>query len=54
LHVITDYNRGQFRLYTALGNPPLCALENACKIPLAEPSTPGPAVMGAPANPGTE
>jgi outer membrane protein TolC len=25
LGVIADYNRAQFRLYTALGNPPLCA-----------------------------
>lgn len=29
LQVVADYNRAQFRLYTALGNPPLCALERA-------------------------
>ena len=31
---VADYNRAQFRLYTALGNPPLCSLNNAVAIPM--------------------
>jgi outer membrane protein TolC len=42
IQVVTDFNRAQFRLYTALGNPPLCALEGARKMNLAEPVTPVP------------
>ena len=33
LNVIADYNRAQFRLYTSLGNPPQCALEQSSHIP---------------------
>lgn len=45
LHVIADYNRAQFRLYAALGNPPQCALDQMTAIPnnalpLAEESKP--------------
>lgn len=40
LKVVTDYNRAQFRLYTALGSPPLCALEGAAVVPISEPTTP--------------
>jgi outer membrane protein TolC len=40
LEVVADYNRAQFRLHTALGNPPLCALESMASIPVAEPTVP--------------
>lgn len=40
LQVIAEYNRAQFRLYTALGNPPLCALDVAAPLPVTEPPTP--------------
>ncbi len=33
LNVIADYNRAQFRLYAALGNPPQCALDQTTPIP---------------------
>jgi outer membrane protein TolC len=35
LNVIADYNRAQFRLYTALGSPPQCALDETTPIPNA-------------------
>jgi outer membrane protein TolC len=40
LQVVLDYNRAQFRLYTALGNPPLCALPSAAALPVTEPTVP--------------
>jgi outer membrane protein TolC len=40
LVVVADYNRAQFRLYTAVGNPPLCALGQAAAIATTEPTTP--------------
>lgn len=40
LRVVIEYNRAQFRLYTALGNPPLCALENTANVPISEPTVP--------------
>lgn len=35
VQVIADYNRAQFRLYTALGSPPQCGLEQSTPIPQA-------------------
>lgn len=40
LRVVVEYNRAQFRLYTALGHPPLCALENTSDVPISEPTVP--------------
>ncbi len=40
LQVVADYNRAQFRLYTALGNPPQAALDQARRLPLTEPLVP--------------
>jgi outer membrane protein TolC len=40
LTVVADYNRAQFRLYTALGSPPACALEASTTIPTSEPTVP--------------
>ena len=40
LRVVADYNAAQFRLYTAMGNPPLCALEAMTKVPIKEPTVP--------------
>lgn len=40
LQVVADYNRAQFRLYTALGTPPLCALQSAADLPITEPTAP--------------
>ncbi len=48
LEVVADYNRAQFRLYTALGNPPLCALEQSAALPVTESTIP-PAAPAAPA-----
>jgi outer membrane protein TolC len=42
LQVVADYNRAQFRLYAALGNPPPCALEVATSVPTTEPVLPPP------------
>jgi len=36
LQVVGDYNRAQFRLYAALGNPPPAALEHAARVPVDE------------------
>ena len=36
LQVVADYNRAQFRLYAALGNPPPAALEHAVRIAVDE------------------
>lgn len=40
LRVVSEYNRAQFRLYTALGNPSLCALDSMATIPISEPTVP--------------
>jgi outer membrane protein TolC len=50
VQIIADYNRAQFRLYTSLGNPPLCALETTKAIPIKEPAIPekAPAAEAAP------
>ncbi|MBL8792417.1 MAG: TolC family protein [Planctomycetia bacterium] len=42
VQTIADYSRSQLRLYTALGNPPLCALETMRPLPLREPPVPQP------------
>ena len=39
LNEVIEYNRAQFRLYTALGQPPLCALPGVAK-PLEVPTAP--------------
>lgn len=43
LDTVADYNRAQFELYTAMGNPPLCALDGAVPVPVVEPTVPAPA-----------
>lgn len=40
LQVVADYNRAQFRLYTSLGNPPMCALDRASPVRITEPTVP--------------
>jgi len=40
LNVVADYNRAQFRLYHAIGRPPLCALEEAREIETKITTTP--------------
>jgi outer membrane protein TolC len=40
LQVVADYDRAQFRLYAALGNPSHAALDHAECVPVAEPVTP--------------
>jgi outer membrane protein TolC len=42
LKAVADWGGGQFRLYTALGNPPLCALESMVTIPVKESTIPAP------------
>jgi len=37
---VTDYNQAQFRLYSALGLPPLAALPQAATVPVSVPVTP--------------
>jgi outer membrane protein TolC len=39
---VIDYNRAQFRLFWALGQPPLCALPKATALPVQIPVTPSP------------
>lgn len=40
LRVVADYNRAQFRLYTALGNPSLCALDSSVAVQIQEATVP--------------
>jgi outer membrane protein TolC len=40
LDQVINFNQAQFRLYTALGRPPLCALPEATTIPLEVPVVP--------------
>lgn len=40
LSVVADYNRAQFKLYVAVGNPPRCALDHGNSIPVIEPTVP--------------
>lgn len=40
LDAVIEYNRAQFRLYTALGNPPATALPTAAETPVAVPASP--------------
>jgi outer membrane protein TolC len=42
LDEVIEFNRAQFRLYWALGHPPLCALPQATALPLDVPAVPGP------------
>ncbi len=37
---VIDYNQAQFRLYTALGQPPLAALPQAANVPVGTSVTP--------------
>jgi len=39
---VIDYNQAQFRLYTALGQPPLAALPQAANVPVGTSVTPSP------------
>jgi outer membrane protein TolC len=40
LGAVVEYNRAQFRLYAALGQPPTCALPDATPQPLEVPAMP--------------
>jgi outer membrane protein TolC len=40
VQVVAEYNRAQLRLYTAMGNPPLCVLSSASPIRVTEPVVP--------------
>jgi outer membrane protein TolC len=40
LQTVADYNRAQFRLYTALGNPPQCSLGSGNTVPTTESTIP--------------
>jgi hypothetical protein len=42
LDEVIDYNRAQFRLYWAMGQPPLCALPQAAALPVTVPVLPPP------------
>lgn len=41
LRVVVEYNRAQFRLFAALGNPSLCAVNDTAEVPISEPTVPG-------------
>ena len=47
LSAVIDYNRSQFRLYWAMGQPPLGALEKLAPQPIKAPVVPGPYRPGA-------
>jgi outer membrane protein TolC len=51
VRVVADYNRAQFRLYTALGHPPECGLERSVTLPLTEPTVPNRPVVEVPPPP---
>lgn len=42
LNEVIEYNRAQFRLYWALGQPPACALPQAAEVPVQVPASPPP------------
>ncbi|HLN33116.1 MAG TPA: TolC family protein [Gemmataceae bacterium] len=46
LDSVIDYNREQFRLFWAMGQPPLSALPRATAVPVQEPVEPPPSVPG--------
>jgi outer membrane protein TolC len=51
LNEVIEYNRAQFRLYTAMGQPPLCALPGvpvAVEVPANPATTPAPPTRPAP------
>jgi outer membrane protein TolC len=49
LSAVIDYNRNQFRLFWALGQPPLCALPGANALPVRTPVLPSPEQQARPA-----
>ena len=52
LSEVINFNQAQFRLYSALGQPPLTALPQAAPVSVAVPVVPTrPAQPGAPAKP---
>jgi outer membrane protein TolC len=48
LSAVIDYNRNQFRLFWAMGQPPLCALPRATALPVETPVLPSPAQQAKP------
>jgi hypothetical protein len=48
LAAVVDYNRAQFRLYTALGQPPFCALPGE-SVPVEVPPNPAVPTSATPA-----
>jgi outer membrane protein TolC len=48
---VIEFNRNQFRLYWAMGQPPECALPNANALPVQVPVLPLPAQQSDPASP---
>jgi outer membrane protein TolC len=48
LSAVIDYNRNQFRLFWAMGQPPLCALPKATALPVQTPVLPSPSRMAKP------
>jgi outer membrane protein TolC len=49
LSAVIDYNRNQFRLFWAMGQPPLCALPQATALPVQTPVLPSPSQQTKPA-----
>jgi hypothetical protein len=49
LDEVISYNRNQFRLYWAMGQPPQCALPHATPLPVETPVLPDAAQIRAPA-----
>jgi outer membrane protein TolC len=48
---VVEYNKAQFRLYTAMGQPPVEALPTAQAIPLTLPTAPQPSALPSPGQP---
>jgi outer membrane protein TolC len=53
LDEVINYNRNQFRLFWAMGQPPLCALPRATPVPVETPVLPSPEQQARP-TPGTK
>jgi outer membrane protein TolC len=51
LNEVVEYNKAQFRLYTAMGQPPIEALPGAQAMPLVEPTAPPPPALPPPGQP---
>ncbi len=49
LSAVIDYNRNQFRLFWAMGQPPVCALPRATALPVQTPVLPSASQMAKPA-----